>query len=231
MLGDHVSGEIHGAEKESYYRNMFKNSLAVGQMNALMIRDLASFFPKVHVVCVSGNHGRRTNKKDYYNPQNNWDYLVYKTAELRCSDLKNVDFNIPNAYSINIDINGKGINLFHGDEIKSYCNLPWYGIERKTRRLMALNSSFNKVIDYFIMGHFHSSTTMSTINKGQTIINGAWVGTDPYAYNKLSIYTIPKQKIFGINEKHGISFEFDVHLKDEKKEKQGSSRYKLNMIE
>jgi len=230
-LGDHVSGEIHGAEKESFFRNMIRNSLAVGQLNALLIRDLASFFQNVHVVCVPGNHGRRTQKKDYYNPRSNWDYLVFETMRLQCSKLENINFEIPNSYSANVIINGHGVNINHGDEIKSYASLPWYGIERRTRRLLALNSSFGKNISYFFMGHFHNATTISTVNNGESIVNGAWVGTDPYAYNKMAVYNIPKQYIFGMSDKHGISFRMDIHLKDEKKERSGPERYKIDLVE
>ena len=39
--GDYTSGEIHKACERSYYRNQFRNCLAIGQLHALMYRDLA----------------------------------------------------------------------------------------------------------------------------------------------------------------------------------------------
>jgi len=227
MYGDHVSGEIHGAEHESFYRNMIRNSIAVGQMNSLMIRDMASFFPKVNVVCVVGNHGRRSVKKDYTKPRSNWDYLVFEHAKMMCKDLKNVEFTIPNSFSVNVDINGCGFNVNHGDDVQSYNSLPWYGIERKTRRLVALNSSQGNHIDYFVFGHFHTSTMMANLN-GETIINGAWLATDPYAYNKLSTYNTPKQWIHGV-DKDGISWRYGVKLADKSYEKSGPKRYKIDL--
>ena len=73
--GDFTSGEIHKACERSYYRNQFKNCLAIGQLHALMYRDLAAHFEEVNVLYLAGNHGRRTPKKDYLGAHDNWDYL------------------------------------------------------------------------------------------------------------------------------------------------------------
>ena len=80
--GDYTSGEIHKACERSYYRNQFKNCLAIGQLHALMYRDLAAHFEQVHVLYLAGNHGRRTPKKDYLGANDNWDYLVAEVARL-----------------------------------------------------------------------------------------------------------------------------------------------------
>ena len=84
--GDYTSGEIHRACERSYYRNQFKNCLAIGQLHALMYRDLAAHFEQVHVLYLAGNHGRRTPKKDYLGANDNWDYLVAEIARLHCRD-------------------------------------------------------------------------------------------------------------------------------------------------
>lgn len=85
--GDLTSGEIHRAAERSYYRNMFRNCLAIGQLHALMYRDLAAHFEEVSVLCLSGNHGRRTPVKDYGGPSDNWDALVAEVARLHCKRL------------------------------------------------------------------------------------------------------------------------------------------------
>ena len=97
--GDHVSGEIHKATDHSAYRNSFKNSIAVGQLHALMFRDLAPYFKRIKVLYLPGNHGRRGMRKDYYGAHDNWDYLVAQTAKMTCSDIDNVEFLIPDSFS------------------------------------------------------------------------------------------------------------------------------------
>ena len=116
--GDHTSGEIHKACERSYYRNQFKNCLAIGQLHALMYRDLAAHFDQVNVLYLAGNHGRRSVKKDYLGAQENWDYLVAEVARLHCRGMTNVNFMVPDAWSANVLINGVGFSVSHGDDVK-----------------------------------------------------------------------------------------------------------------
>jgi len=55
--GDHTSGEIHGHTNRSAYRNQFKNSFAIGQLHALMFRDLAPYFDCVTSCTCRGTTG------------------------------------------------------------------------------------------------------------------------------------------------------------------------------
>ena len=211
--GDHSSGEIHGSVQRSYFRNQFRNSLAIGQMQALMFRDLAPHFEHVNILCLPGNHGRRGPKKDYYGAWDNWDYLISEIAATHCRDIENISFNIPDAFSANVDILGHGFGVCHGDDIKSWNSIPWYGLERRSRRLMALNSCQGRRVRNFVYGHFHKPAMVDEFD-GETLVNGPWIGTDPYVYESLSGYTMPSQLIHGVHEKHGISWRLKVRLKE-----------------
>lgn len=221
--GDHVSGEIHGATDHSVYRNSFRNALAVGQMHALMYRDLCAHFPRIHVLYLSGNHGRRSIKKDYHRPQDNWDYLVAEIAKLHCADLTNVDFSIPDSYSACLDIEGYGFAVAHGDDIRSWNGIPWYGIERRTRRWGAISAATDRKINYYCFGHFHNAATQAALN-GETILNGSWVACDPYAFNALAVFSEPAQWIHGVHAAHGVSWRLNVKLRTER-EHLGPKRY------
>lgn len=214
--GDHTSGEIHGITM-SEYRNQIRNSLAIGQMHALMLRDLAPYFERINVVYVPGNHGRRTKKKDYEGAWDNWDYLIGETARMCCANHNNVHFLIPDSFSINLNINGHGFNVSHGDDIPSWNSLPWYGIERKTRRLVALHHSQGLKVKYFIMGHFHKASSLSDLD-GEVIINGPWMATSPYIFERHAGYTEPSQWLHGVHQKYGISWRLKVHLRSKKQE-------------
>ena len=61
--GDFTSGEIHKACERSYYRNQFKNCLAIGQLHALMFRDLAAHF-QAGQRPVSGRQPRSANAQE-----------------------------------------------------------------------------------------------------------------------------------------------------------------------
>jgi len=214
--GDFTSGEIHRAEERSYYRNQFRNCLAIGHLHALMYRDLAPYFESVNILYLSGNHGRRTPKKDYLGANENWDYLVAKVAELHCRDLANVSFAIPDAWSANIVINGVGFNVSHGDDVRSNSGLPWYGMVRRQKGLIALNSfQGGPRIRYYCVGHHHTSSTLSDVD-GELLVNGAWVGTDAFSYNALAGYREPCQWLHGVGPKYGITWRLGVKLRAEK---------------
>jgi hypothetical protein len=227
--GDHTSGEIHGHMHRSYFRNMFKNSAAIGQLHSLMFRDLAPYFETVNIVYVPGNHGRRSIKKDYNGAQDNWDYLVADMARQYCRDLPNVNFVIPNSWSANISIGGIGFSCFHGDDIRSNQGVPWYGMERRQNRITALTSmQGDQRIRYFCCGHFHRPATLAQFD-GELLINGPWVGADAYSYNALGSYTEPTQLLHGVSSKYGVTWRLPVKLKTEK-EHLGPKRYQIDLM-
>jgi hypothetical protein len=222
--GDHTSGEIHRACERSYYRNQFKNCLAIGQLHALMFRDFAAHFEQVNVLYLSGNHGRRTQKKDYLGACENWDYLVAEVARLHCRGLGNVSFQIPNAWSANVNINGVGFNVSHGDDVRSNSSLPWYGMVRRQKNLIALGAAAGATrCRYYCVGHHHAASTLSDVD-GELLVNGSWVGTDAFAYNALSGYREPAQWLHGVDVKHGITWRMNVKLRHPN-EKNGPKRY------
>lgn len=228
--GDFTSGEIHGAAGRSYFRRMMNNAYAIGQLHALMYRDLAPHFDQVNVVYVPGNHGRRTPKKDYHGAQDNWDYLVGLMAKLHCQDIGNVSFLIPDAWSINLDINGVGFNIAHGDDIRSSMGIPWYGLQRRQKRLQALGPLLTGTprIKYYCVGHFHQKGMVGEQDT-EIIMNGPWLATDSFAYNSLAAYSEPFQWLHGVNPKYGITWRMDIRLKDPAREAKGPQHYKIEV--
>lgn len=225
--GDHTSGEIHGHAARSYYRNQFRNCFAIGQLHSLMYRDLAPHFDKVHVVYLPGNHGRRTVKKDFHGAHDNWDYLIAECARMHCRDIDNIDFLVPDAFSCNLDINGVGFNLSHGDDVRGNLGIPFYGMVRRQKGLIALGAvRGGPPIRYFCMGHHHVSASLADIN-GELLVNGAWVGTDSYAYNSFSGYREPAQWIHGVHPVHGITWRLNVRLRHPAEHK-GPKRYRID---
>lgn len=225
--GDFTSGEIHGHAPRSYYRNIFRNCLAIGQLHALMIRDLAAYFQQVNILYLAGNHGRRSKKKDYRGAHENWDYLCAEMARLHCRDLQNVSFLIPDAWSANVDINGVGFNISHGDDVRSQLGVPWYGMVRRQKGLVALGAAAGaQRVRYFCVGHHHTASTLSDID-GELMVNGSWLATDQFTYNALAGYREPAQWLHGVNPRHGITWRLNCKLRHPN-EKRGPKRYKID---
>ena len=122
-LGDYVSGEIHGATEHSKWGNTIKNATGMGELFAMMVTDLSRVFPKIVICSVSGNHGRRSNKKDYRGAHDNWDYLVMTHAAARLKGLISegrVEMAVPDAWSMVLNVYGWNFCLNHGDDIKCF---------------------------------------------------------------------------------------------------------------
>jgi hypothetical protein len=147
-------------------------------------------------------------------------------AKLYCQDIDNVSFLIPDCFSVNLDINGVGFNIAHGDDIRSSMGIPFYGLQRRQQRLQSLAPLLTDCprVRYYCVGHFHNKAVLGAQDT-ETIMNGPWVATDAFAYNSLSAYTEPSQWLHGVSPKHGITWRLDVHLKDVVREAAGPQRY------
>ena len=92
--------------------------------------------------------------------------------------------------------------------------MPW--VRRAVRSAAAISASATTI----------RASTLSDID-GELLVNGAWVGTDAYAYNSFSGYREPAQWIHGVNAKHGITWRMNVKLRHES-ETNGPKRYLID---
>ena len=42
-----------------------------------------------------------------------------------------MDFLVPDAFSVNLDIDGVGFNVSHGDDVRGSLGIPYYGLQRQ----------------------------------------------------------------------------------------------------
>lgn len=224
--GDFSSGEIHDAQNHSAYGNIIKNCFAISRLLALMTRDLSQHFDNIYVACVPGNHGRRTKRKDYNSPHNSWDYMIYESWRLLSTAIPNISFSIPEAYSVAVNIRGFTFVVEHGDDINAWNGIPFYGLERKTRRLAALQHITNQKIDYYCIGHWHNASVLSNQANSETVVNGAWPATSPFVYNKMGLCGMPNQFLHGVGA-GGMSWRYRVPLRS-KDEGLGPQRYLID---
>lgn len=234
-LGDYVNGEIHNATEHTKWRNSLKNSLGMGELLAMMIMDLSRFFPEIVLCSVSGNHGRRSIKKDYRGAQNNWDYMVAMHAATRLRGLIDegrLKCFFPDSWSMGLNIYEWNFVLNHGDDIKSWNSIPFYGIERKTRRLNAIGAVTGNIPNYFLYGHFHNTASQQH-TCGETMINGSWAATDEYALEGLGAYSEPFQWLFGVHPLYGVTWRLPIKLRarDWRESEKISSRYRITLFE
>lgn len=214
LMGDLTTGEIHGATGSTHFNNTLKNAMAIGELLGHMLSDLAEEFP-VDVVCVSGNHGRRSKKKDYRGPHNNYDYLIAKWAEAKCAKYVEADrmsFSIPDSFTACVNIRDWNFIVNHGDDIRGVAGIPWYGMERRTRRMTAIGALTGHLPNYFLYGHFHTHTSQQHTT-GETLVNGSWPATDEYALESLGAASEPSQWLMGVHDHYGVTWRVPMYLR------------------
>jgi len=203
--GDIVAGMNAAGQWSATYINMPVLDQAVAGADAIadMIYYWLGLFKDIYFYGVMGNHGRCANKgieKEYVN----WDYLSYKFLEARLKDNPRVHFNIPKAWWILTEIRNHKFLVMHGDDMRGGTK----AIEPATERMASI---IGKIPDYTIAGHFHNACDFST-NFGRVIINGSFLGSDVFSLKTLRKASRPEQKLFGIHDRRGITWTYNLDL-------------------
>ena len=209
-LGDVVSGMIHDELVRTADKNVVDCIFDGAAVVAAGIRELCQTFEHVYFVGIPGNHGRFTKKKEHKDRYVNWDYVFYKTVGLMLKDQPNLTLKASRSIWALEEVAGFRFLLLHGDDIKGWSGIPWYGIDRAVSKLTALFASSNRFFDYVCLAHFHSSGTFDHTG-AEIILNGSLVGGDEYAAS-LFLNNKPKQRIFGVHPEHGKTWEYNIYL-------------------
>lgn len=203
LNGDFVSGTIHEVERHSDAPNICMAVFATGQVLAQAIRDVAAEFRSVRVYATPGNHGRLPDarKMQQKDPTRNWDTLVYLFAKQALADCPNVTFSIPDAYAASYAVGGRNFLQYHGHDIKSTFSIPYYGIARYGRNMNSLRSRIADPIDYFLIGHFHSSAEIPA-GAGRSLVNGSLIGGTEFSVNGLGECDEPAQSMYFVSDRN-----------------------------
>jgi hypothetical protein len=210
--GDLVTGTIHELEKHSNGKTIVESVVECGYLLAEAIRDVAADFARVDVFCTVGNHGRFPDQRrmEQKAPLRNWDALVYHFAKVALRDVPHVTVEIPNAYAVGYEIDGHSFLQQHGHDIKSWAGIPFYGIQRYTSRVVALEASRDRRADYFLFGHFHTATSLPQPS-GELFVNGSLIGATEYSVNALGAADRPAQWLVGVHPEHGVTHRWPVY--------------------
>jgi len=207
-LGDIVDGMNQaGSWSPVYIDTPIFDQMFIGVNSmAELLANWLTVFDNIVFYGVRGNHGRIAPsgaEKDYAN----WDSMAYETLKLMFKDNDRIKFVVPRTWWIMESIRGKNFLLVHGDQFRPKGS-PAQGLHMFSMSQWGMTG---KKPDVTICGHFHESSEM-TNNFGKVVVNGSFVGGDVYSIKNLQKCGRPEQKIFGINEKHGVSFRYDIDL-------------------
>lgn len=205
-LGDNVHGE------NPYQGGKIGNVTCGAQEQVFdiampeIINLLYSFrqeFDTVEFYGVPGNHGRYSKEAP---ETSNWDTMLYKAlAATRLPDGVSVHSS-EEFYEI-VNVQGFDFFLFHGDSVKSYQGIPFFGVIRKLQAWYITHGGF----PYACCGHWHTESLLRINSKLKLFMNGSLVSDDPYALRVVGTSSIPAQWTFGVHERHGVTWAYALH--------------------
>lgn len=183
MIGDFLTGTLHGLERHSDAPNIVRAALACGDLIAMVLRDLAAEWPQVQVLGVVGNHGRLPDdrKVPTKDPTRSWDYLAYEVARRRLANQTNITWELPEAYGVLFEVGGHLCYACHGNFIPNNLGVVGYGVRRFTTSLSSNLQAAGKPMRYAFFGHFHSSQA-SEFAGIEAFICPSLIGTQEYSF-------------------------------------------------
>lgn len=214
--GDMISGSVHETEKHSNPNNVILATYECGRLLAMAIRDIASAFQEVLVVCISGNHGRLPDHKRPMSkePSRNWDTMIALIARTALEDVANVRFEIPDSYSAVFDVEGHLFGMSHGHDVRGWMQTPIYGFNRMVSSLNSIRVSRGKPINYFLFGHFHNKVSVDYAGS-EYFVNGSLIGGTEYSVNSLGRADQPCQWLLGVHKDHGVTHRWPIYPDDD----------------
>lgn len=162
-LGDMVSGQIHEELERTQDLNAAEQVYVAAQLLAFLLSELSAYF-NIKFIGVVGNHGRLKQKKEAKEKYVNWDYIVYQICSLLLRDNNRIEWRISKSPHAFVEIEGHLFLFTHGDTVRSWAGIPWYGISRYANNMRELLNRKGLILDGLCMGHFHQPANVARIN-------------------------------------------------------------------
>lgn len=209
-LGDTISGMIHEELSETNEGNAVDMSLAAAHLHAQFLLDLLQTFERVDTWWITGNHGRTGKRYRFKERYLSWDYIIAQHVRALLRNEPRVRFTIPRSFWTVAVVRGQRLLFLHGDQIRSWQSIPFYGMQRAVGELMTLLRRRGG-FDAIIMGHFHNVGILDRSDV-ELIVNGSMKGPDEFSIGALFQGSRPKQLFMGVHPKHGLSFRYPILL-------------------
>lgn len=199
--GDYVSGDIHHELQVTNEFPLPVQTEKAGRLMAEVYRILASHFERVKIYQIAAdNHGRLTNKPHYKErAANNMSHLVFALSNAVADNLTNVRFISSEGAKILGDVNGWKFLVEHGDSMRGWMGMPYYGMERQLGKEARRRMRNNRGFDYWSLGHWHVPSKIG----GMILVNGSLSGTSELDHIN-GRHAGPAQVAFVVHPEHGV---------------------------
>jgi len=159
MLGDLVEGElIFSGQSHRIDASLYRQTFEVGEALANLLRRFAAHVDVVKAEGVIGNHGAVGGPfRREMHPETNADAMAMQIARLHLGSDR-IDFPEPvtanerHWYALH-EVMGRKWMLFHGDQVRGYAGIPWYGFRKLVQGWYVTLGPFH----YAASGHWHQT--------------------------------------------------------------------------
>jgi len=216
FLGDIIEGElIFPGQAWQIDSSLYRQVTIDGpRIMSGVVHWASTMFEQVEIYAVPGNHGYlggRSRKEMH--PESNGDRMLYQIVSQLTEDLDNVTWSIADDWWSVADLGDKSrFFLLHGEDVRGYQGIPWYGWQRKVMGLGSIERIWPEMeFDHMIGGHFHTPVSVY-INGRRLWINASTESHNPYAARQLSAAGEPAQWLLFSKPGRGVTAEYLVGL-------------------
>jgi hypothetical protein len=217
-LGDFVEGmNIYPGQLSHLDMDLIEQVFVGAAKVAELVVYWTGLVEHINLFGVLGNHGR-IGRKGELPTTANMDFLFLKHVELLLKeyiDQGRVTCEFPKTFFQVVERQNHRFMLVHGDDIRGWMSLPWYGAQRAVQKWQEL---IQERFDYFIFGHHHTTAQWESNHK-EVIANGSFVGTNEYSAKALNVGGRPSQLLFGLHPRNGRTWTYRLFLDEGEPEK------------
>lgn len=171
---------------------------------------------RIMVLAIPGNHGKVGGRKKGATPSTmSWDWLAseWLRDSLRAEP---VDvWGIESGGAVLFETAGHLFLAIHGDEIRGWGGLPFYGLAKYDGRAIRMSGELH---DYLLMGHHHQPASIPNGSGGETIVSGDWVGANNLSRH-LAAASRPQQKLLFVADGWGVTEQVPLYLAEARRER------------
>jgi hypothetical protein len=198
LLGDFITGQIHGAENAEANALLPNDALvfAENQLIAGIEFLLSQHTGKLYVPCHSGNHARTTHTTRFTSENgHSLEYLMYRHLASYFRHEPRVTFEVAQGYHSYLPVYNWTLRFHHGHAAKFQGGVGGLYIP-VNKKLAQWDKARRADLDCF--GHFHQMK-----DGGKFVSNGSLIGYNAYAQSIGADFEPPRQTLFLMDKKRG----------------------------
>lgn len=236
LLGDMIEHSFMRASQAKYTSvHVVKQTTDMAQILSANIKMLCGEFKEVEVHFVPGNHGRATQKAGDNLPDETFEHLMFYIIETALKNQPNLNLTSYEAWYFIHSILGFKFLCLHGEDVRAWAGIPFYGIQRLTKdyymlaglstkqklRRLHVNDTMTAgdflemldIPDYVCIGHFHTPMLWNMIGV-EILANGTTSGASFFSAKRLHTYSCPIQNMFFVHKEHGVGIRIPINLEE-----------------